>query len=256
MRSRKSKSRSLFGGKSSGASTSTIIYRVILCVLLLCILVACSVLGGIWLAGARNLTELPAEEIDISSEESVGENAGAALEVGEEEDKEEPEEEEEDNYEKGASASSTLPAEGGVSYAPENIYDGSTVTAWTEGVSGSGIGEWISVSFDKQILGALRIYNGYQKSRDLYYWNSRVQDAQIEFSSGQIYQFTLRDENNSGQIVVFPDLKKTNSFTLTILSVYEGSRWDDTTITEIVPADSATVSTLSGSIIYATIISD
>ena len=173
------------------------------------------------------------EEKPKKEEEEAKKKEEEAKKKEEEEKKKKEEEEKEKNWSQGSSASSVLPDESGFTYGPGNVYDGNLNTAWSEGVDGSAVGEWLEVSYDEEITGALRIYNGYQKSSERYYQNSRVCDAEVEFDTGQRYRFTLSDVYGQGQIVVFPNLEKTNKFRLTILSTYEGNQWDDVNISEI-----------------------
>jgi hypothetical protein len=73
-----------------------------------------------------------------------------------------------------ARASSVLPAQGANRYEAVLLLDDSSATAWCEGVSGSGVGEWIEVRMP--VPGVVRqvgIQVGYNKSRDTFQRNGR-----------------------------------------------------------------------------------
>ena len=211
-------------------------YLIIMVILFACIIIPVGIMGGIWLAGSKGLSDYKAdyyanEGANELDEENALSGDSQNGDTSSNENKEE--EQKEKTYKRAVGASSTLPDDGGVNYRDRNLYDGNLLTAWSEGVSGIGIDEWIQISFDAPIPEAIKIYNGYQKTENLYYSNGRVCDAVIEFSNGKTYAVTLAEDYGAGQVVYFPDLGETNSFRLTIKSVYEGSQWDDTTITEI-----------------------
>lgn len=141
-------------------------------------------------------------------------------------------------------------------YSPVNVSDGDPATAWVEGTAGPGIGEFIRLGIDpyeKEVSGfygikRIGIINGYARDKELYFANNRVKS--IEFSHTfsvlgdyhqirdqpvigiQPYVFDL-DESMEYQFLEFPRPVPVSEFTLTILDVYPGSRWDDTCIAEI-----------------------
>ena len=98
-----------------------------------------------------------------------------------------------------AEASSELEESGNLTYIAHNAIDGVTSTAWVEGVQGDGIGESISITFDndENEIDAICVRNGYD------------------------------------QIVFFDSPHWGKSITFTIESVYPGSRYSDTCISEI-----------------------
>ena len=225
------------------------IYMWLICILASFVFIASVTMGGIVVKGAADLAKNPNMTVPSDSEGN-GENAGAEG-ASNSEEAETEEEEEELTFIRHASASSELPQDGDVTYEAKNVNDGNLRTGWSEDEYGLGIGAWVEVSFDKRITGALRIHNGYQKTEDLYYANSRVCDAVIEFINGQKYEFAFYDETGP-QVIVFPDLGKVNGFRLTVESAYEGYSWDDTTITEIAIADADRLDASKETIIYAT----
>lgn len=133
-----------------------------------------------------------------------------------------------------ADASSQHEDMGDISYYPENAIDNDLATAWVEGVDGEGQGEWLSVTFDnEEPIEALRIRNGYQKSEEAYNTNNRVKTALVEFEDGSVERFTLKDMNNTEQVVVFSEAKRGNAITIIIQSAYLSHDDNDTCITEI-----------------------
>ena len=90
--------------------------------------------------------------------------------------------------------SSVLATSHGISYGPGNLTDGDDATAWVEGSSGQGAGEFVVLEFDAaRAVRGLTIKNGYDKSPDIYAKNSRVKDIELRFSTGDRMQATLKD---------------------------------------------------------------
>ncbi|MBB6480883.1 NADase-type glycan-binding domain-containing protein [Spirochaeta isovalerica] len=117
-----------------------------------------------------------------------------------------------------------------IQYDPSRLLDWDIRTGWVEGARGDGIGETLSFSLkNKSRTSSLIFYNGFIEPRniDLFYKNARLKDFSIQIDSGEIYNFTLEDSPNE-QIVYLPE--KSNSFILTILSSYPGSKYSDLAI--------------------------
>ena len=91
-------------------------------------------------------------------------------------------------------ASSVLPASKTNHYEPSMLFDGNPATAWVEGVSEDGIGETITLHFDRQrsLLG-FEIINGYGKNQKIWSANSRVETLEASTGDGQIQVITLKD---------------------------------------------------------------
>lgn len=134
----------------------------------------------------------------------------------------------------GASASSFLVEEKyGYSHKPENVLDRDTATAWVENASGNGEGESLTISLAKECLvSGFTISNGYQKSGDTFRKNSRIRQLRVEFSDGSGLTVPL-DDYNGEQQVTFIDPVETSSITFRIESVYSGSKYTDTAVSEI-----------------------
>lgn len=129
-------------------------------------------------------------------------------------------------------ASSEL-SEYNMTHSAERIMDGSLATAWVEGQDGQGTGETIKVTFDDAyVMNGIKIYAGYQKSDELYEKNSRPKQITLIFSDGATETIELQDMAGAQQI----DLKNsviTESVTIRIDSVYPGTIFEDTAISEV-----------------------
>jgi hypothetical protein len=136
-----------------------------------------------------------------------------------------------------ASASSTLGAapSKGLSYFPENVLDGNLDTGWSQDGSDSGIdavGSWLA--FDLAAPTDVRqvsFINGYVKSDAVYEANARVRDIVISDDAGHQSRATLDDDGATQVIDV--DLPGATRVTITIESVYPGSKYPDVVLTEV-----------------------
>lgn len=135
----------------------------------------------------------------------------------------------------GAKASSSLPSTNEFSYGPANLSDNDLATAWNEGASGDGVGEWLSFSFNQPLyLSRIDIANGYQRDHKRFVGNGRVRALQIEYSNGATQEVQLYDDMGYQQIEpVVSREEGISSIRLTIISVYPGGSWDDAALSEI-----------------------
>ncbi len=121
----------------------------------------------------------------------------------------------------------------GVYHIPMNVIDGTLDNAWCEDASGQGIGEWLLINFDNEyLISGMNINAGYQKSEDLYYKNSRPKEIRVTFTDESYEDFTLSDVMGQ-QTVAFSHPVSTTNVVITILSVYPGSKYQDTLISEV-----------------------
>ena len=120
------------------------------------------------------------------------------------------------------------------SHQPDRLVDGSTTTAWCEGVTGNGEGEWVEFQADmKQNVTSVTIMGGFCKSEDLYWMNSRPKDITITFDDGSKTTSTLSDEPFAWHTITLAKPVQTKTIRITIDSVYAGSNYTDTSISEI-----------------------
>jgi len=132
-------------------------------------------------------------------------------------------------------ASSEFGQQGEDTYSPEQAMDGNPKTAWVEGVQGNGTGEWIQVSSNEtQKVSALKMMIGFNKTEDLYYRNNRPKEILIVFDDGSAISEKLSDEHYYGyQYIYFKEPVFTKSVRIEILSIYPGSEYHSTCISEI-----------------------
>lgn len=130
------------------------------------------------------------------------------------------------------SATSAL-SEYGMTHSANRVADGDASTAWVEGADGQGIGESITFQFSGyHLVWGMRINAGYQKSSDLYQKNSRPKKLKVSYSDGISESYDLQDINDI-QEIKFRSTTLTDSITVTIESVYEGTKYEDVSISEI-----------------------
>jgi Nicotine adenine dinucleotide glycohydrolase (NADase) len=132
-------------------------------------------------------------------------------------------------------------------YGPKSLFDHADHTAWVEGVDGQGIGEWIAVDFDHlRLINAIEINNGYNKGAELYLKNSRVKKLTVEFFQNDKRTVVLNSielkDNGAPQHVSLPkdQVLKATKVKFTIESVYPGTKFDDTAISELHISSEAT----------------
>jgi len=129
-------------------------------------------------------------------------------------------------------ASSTL-AHKDNKYVVIHVVDRQTDTSWVEGKTGDGIGESITIILSKKTkIKNIQINNGYWEEK---YWsmNNRVKDIKIISDSGSSLIQTLKDIPGE-QTITLPEEWEVKELTFLIQSVYPGSKWQDTALTEII----------------------
>ncbi|MEX0980883.1 MAG: hypothetical protein WD577_00545 [Bacteroidales bacterium] len=141
-------------------------------------------------------------------------------------------------------ASSTLPASRTANFSPDNLMDG-TNSSWSEGDPGSGVGE--SFVFDFRYSDEMKyvvIKNGYGVEK---YWraNARIKMLEVTDQNGlsrvlhledtpQLRAYGLMELEEDEHGMLFPGEPLSGSYyTFEILEVYEGEKWQDACITEI-----------------------
>ncbi|MFO0574351.1 MAG: hypothetical protein U1A78_10145 [Polyangia bacterium] len=122
-------------------------------------------------------------------------------------------------------------------YHPLYIGDDDPKTAWVEGKKGHGDGEWLLLKFSP-MEGASKvrvlIRNGYQKTDRLFALNDRLKDVTLKLlPSGKSVTTTLKDEKGFQEVVLSQPPGPFESVELRVGSVYPGSKWDDTTVSDI-----------------------
>ncbi len=143
---------------------------------------------------------------------------------------------------KSIKSSSELKESKGINYSPKNAHDFNKNTAWIEGDSEYGIGEYIEYCFDfsemKNYNGKLGINkiilaNGYKKSKLTWENNSRVKQLKVYVNDKAYAILNLLDAFEIQTIdikeIKFP-VNKTTRLKFEITQVYEGKKYKDTAI--------------------------
>ena len=129
-------------------------------------------------------------------------------------------------------------------YTPDNTIDGRDDTAWVEGASGDGTGEWMQIGFVQPVrLYGAYIKNGYWKSDRRLIQNHRLSHIRVEFSDGASEEFYLTDPaeadfnaliQGQGERIDFSVPHDTTYIRIVILGTYSGTDGEDTCVSEIV----------------------
>lgn len=121
-----------------------------------------------------------------------------------------------------------------MNYKVENVIDDNPSTAWIEGVSDDGIGQFIQFSSNNTFrVDKIDIINGFSKNQKTYMKNNRVKKVIIEFSDKSQQVYELEDNNMEYQTIDIGEIN-TNSVKVIIQEVYTNGRvYKDTCISEI-----------------------
>lgn len=121
-----------------------------------------------------------------------------------------------------------------MNYKVENVIDDNPSTAWIEGVSDDGIGQFIQFSSNNTFrVDKIDIINGFSKNEKTYMKNNRVKKVIIEFSDKSQQVYELEDNNMEYQTIDIGGIN-TNSVKVIIQEVYTNGRvYKDTCISEI-----------------------
>lgn len=117
-------------------------------------------------------------------------------------------------------------------YEPTNVYDRDLKTAWVEGASDDGVGEYVRVYLDGTHKASfIKIHNGYHKNQFLYEENHRPASIQISGGNGESMTYTFTDEMKEN--IIYLGEWTTDYIQINILSTFPGDDLMDTCITEI-----------------------
>lgn len=117
-------------------------------------------------------------------------------------------------------------------HAVRNLADNNLKTNWTEGVHGNGEGEYIEFTFYmEQPIAGFVISAGNHASNTYYTKNSRPKTVILTFSDGSEVEYTLLDRKET-QKIYFDEVVVATCARLSIGSVYSGTAWEDTVISE------------------------
>jgi hypothetical protein len=135
------------------------------------------------------------------------------------------------------SASSHLPTDRGGQYQSWMATDGALETSWVEGVAGSGIGEWFTLTFPGTIeVHSISMDVGYDRDADIFAKNNRIKKVTLVFSSGEQVELGFADRRGMQTIPLVrapgPNIE-TTTVKVVIDEVFPGTRYDDTCLAEI-----------------------
>jgi hypothetical protein len=122
-------------------------------------------------------------------------------------------------------------------YLPLYVGDDDPKTAWTEGVKGDGLGEWLRLRVTP-MTGAtrvrLRVRNGYQKTDRLFAANTRAKGVSVVLlPSKKTVEVELGDRQDWQEIVVEQPAGAFEAVELHAKSVYPGNKYDDLCISDV-----------------------
>lgn len=134
-------------------------------------------------------------------------------------------------------ASSVLSPQGSSNYKVGNLHDFNHETAWVEGVSGYGVGQWIEYQgVGGNSISTIKILNGYVKNDRAWSQNSRVKRLKVYCDGKPICVFELQNSRSLQSFDVSDldmDHYARKTFRFEILEVYPGTTYQDTVISEI-----------------------
>ncbi len=133
-----------------------------------------------------------------------------------------------------ATASSEL-KESATTHRAQRTLDGDLKTAWAEGVSGSGINEWIKIytsDGSKIELSAVELWLGYHKSQQLMERNGIPTQLLIETEDG-LHQQAAPWSYSNDTLVMLDRPVRTSWIKFTIQEATPGTHYNDTCISEI-----------------------
>ena len=144
-----------------------------------------------------------------------------------------------------ATASSYLQASGENGYHPNNVTGNNKMCAWTEGVDGTGIGEFIELhqmymgpGADVLTFTEFCIVNGYAKNEDIWKKNARVKELKVYYANQYVGTIHLKDCMEPQYVdVSMLNMTVANGreavFRFEIADVYPGTKYEDTCLTGI-----------------------
>lgn len=141
------------------------------------------------------------------------------------------------SVEMGAS-SSLVSQTSGMVYGPERMLDGDVSTSWQEGEDGFGEGVTLSASFYGETvpLKVISFYGGSWKSEEAFWENGRPSSLKVVCSREGEEMGTFSVELEDGMQPAYLEFSRPvlcDSLEIQIESVYPGSRYEDTAVTEM-----------------------
>lgn len=122
-------------------------------------------------------------------------------------------------------------------FGASNVIDGNPHTCWQEFKDDTGEGEWVEIKLKKpEKISKIGIVNGFAwpdhpKWGNVFHKNPRLKEVKLSFSDGSTQTVSF-DDSHRPQVVNIDEVL-TTTVKLTILSVYPGSEWKDTSLSEV-----------------------
>ncbi|MBE5949632.1 MAG: hypothetical protein E7261_11500 [Lachnospiraceae bacterium] len=131
-----------------------------------------------------------------------------------------------------ATDSSHLVTSKGNEYPVANCLDNDLSTMWQDGEDGYGEGSELKFSFDDDVrLRCIRIFGGSGKSEKKYFENGRVRDITVVIDD--LACPVVLEDYNGYQLIWLDGDVYCDDVAITVNSVYTGSEYEDTCISEI-----------------------
>jgi hypothetical protein len=125
-------------------------------------------------------------------------------------------------------------------YSPAQAFDGRLATAWEEGATGDGRGEWIEAAFDSprhitRILLTAGFYSDDPDHPDRFFLNPHLRRLRVEFDGDpSTALISAADLPEDQKIVVWENIAvRASRVRFVAEDVWPGSRWNDLSISEI-----------------------
>ena len=121
-----------------------------------------------------------------------------------------------------------------------NLFDGDLSSSWTEGVSGTGVGEYVEILLpeDVKVTGGI-IYPGFLKNEDLFWKNAAPSVIEISAAGGSTtidcstFTDSYSDACDGCYFWLGEELEHDGSIYVTIQEVRDGWKYTDTCLSEL-----------------------
>jgi hypothetical protein len=132
-------------------------------------------------------------------------------------------------------ASSTLPDEGKISYAAENLKSLWTAEkAWSEGAEGTGVGEWVELTpRQPKPLAAIDIDPGYFKSEEHFLANARPKQVRVTLNGEHSFTAAIQNARVTRHIPIQGYNKPVKNIRIVFEQVWPGNRYEDLCVSAI-----------------------
>ncbi len=131
-----------------------------------------------------------------------------------------------------AAQESSVLEDNGVYHTADLVLDGNEASSWQESSSGDGSGEWIQVQLDREYaVRYLTFKLGNWRNQQLFYANNRP--AQILLRVGDREFYIDFPDGMTEYTVELSEDCQASDILIQILSVYQGSSWNDCCISEV-----------------------